>query len=77
MFMLALTDLTLFVDLPLGTVWAEWLARHKEPILQHPEGRRWGWCWDEGELSLYLGRLHAVLTPRRTLLALRTLRSAA
>jgi hypothetical protein len=32
-------------------------------MCQHPDNRRWGWSIEEGELLLYIGPLHLILTP--------------
>ena len=58
-----LTRRTLFINCPLGTAWGERLVSGCTPMCQHPENRRWGWSVEEGELLLYLGPLHLILTP--------------
>lgn len=56
------TRRSLFVRTSVGTAWAERLGCGATPAFPHPEGRRWGWCVEDGELLIYLGPLHLILT---------------
>jgi len=67
--MLEVLSRSVFMKSPLGTVWAEWLLRGTTPCFPHTEYRRWGLLVEDGELLIYLGRLHVILTaPKRTLI---------
>lgn len=57
---------TRFYKLPGGRqVWLESLPAGETPLFPHPEGRRWGVNRqeDNGEVLIYLGRLHLIWTP--------------
>jgi hypothetical protein len=46
-------------------VWLQMLPRGQTPLYPHPEGRRFGVVREEdGEVLVYAGRVHVILTPR-------------
>jgi hypothetical protein len=54
----------IYLRTPLGTLYAQALKGDDTGPFPHPEGKRWGWWKDGGEVCLYAGRMMVIVTPR-------------